>query len=61
MKLKTLSAIAALSMSIAGAKAAQAQDITLQMVVWNYSIDTIQANLKDFEAANPGIKVQLTD
>jgi multiple sugar transport system substrate-binding protein len=61
MKLKTLAAIAALSMSLAGVRAAEAQDITLQMVVWNYSIDTIQANLKDFEAANPGIKVQLTD
>lgn len=61
MKLKTLAAIAALSVSIAGMRAAEAEDITLQMVVWNYSIDTIQANLKDFEAANPGIKVQLTD
>ena len=43
----------------AGITSAKAEDVTLQMVVWNYSIDTIQANLKEFEAANPGIKVQL--
>jgi len=48
-------------MVAAGISSAKAEDVTLQMVVWNYSIDTIQANLKEFEAANPGIKVQLTD
>jgi multiple sugar transport system substrate-binding protein len=31
------------------------------MVVWNYSLDTIQDNLRKFEQANPGIKVNLTD
>jgi len=61
MKIRTLVAITALVAGVAGYRTAKAEDITLQMVVWNYSIDTIQANLKDFEAANPGIKVQLTD
>jgi multiple sugar transport system substrate-binding protein len=36
-------------------------DVTLEFVVWNYSIDTIQDNIKKFEAENPGIKVNLTD
>ena len=33
----------------------------LDFVVWNYSLETIQDNIKKFEAANPGIKVGLTD
>ncbi len=41
--------------------AAQAQDITLEFVVWNYSLDTIEDNVRQFEAANPGIKVNVTD
>jgi multiple sugar transport system substrate-binding protein len=30
-------------------------------VVWNYSLDTIQDNARQFEAENPGIKVNITD
>lgn len=41
--------------------AAQAEDVTLELVVWNYSLDTIQDNVRQFEAANPGIKVNVTD
>lgn len=36
-------------------------EITLEFVVWNYSIDTIQKNVARFEELNPGIKVHLTD
>ncbi|MGH6924494.1 MAG: ABC transporter substrate-binding protein [Propylenella sp.] len=49
---------------VAGTLLAQpvaAQDITLEFTVWNYSLDTIQDNIKQFEAENPGIKVNLTD
>jgi multiple sugar transport system substrate-binding protein len=35
--------------------------ITLEFVVWNYALDTIQDNIKKFEAANPDVKVKLTD
>ena len=38
-----------------------AQDVTLEFVVWNYSLDTIQDNVAKFEAANPGITVNVTD
>lgn len=41
--------------------AAQHQPIELEFVVWNYSIDTIQDNIKKFEALNPGVKIKLTD
>ena len=56
--------IAALSLAAAMAApfgAAQAEDITLEFVVWNYSLDTIEDNVRQFEAANPGIKVNVTD
>ena len=33
----------------------------LDFVVWNYSLETIQDNIKKFAAANPGITVGLTD
>jgi ABC-type glycerol-3-phosphate transport system substrate-binding protein len=45
----------------AGSTPAQAEDITLQFTVWNYSLDTIQDNGRKFEAQNPGIKVKVTD
>ena len=35
--------------------------VTLEFVVWNYSLDTIQDNIENFERANPDIKVNLTD
>jgi multiple sugar transport system substrate-binding protein len=39
-----------------------AQDATtLDFVVWNYSLETIQDNIAKFEAASPGLKVKLTD
>jgi ABC-type glycerol-3-phosphate transport system substrate-binding protein len=38
-----------------------AEDITLEFTVWNYSLDTIQDNARQFEEANPGIKVNITD
>lgn len=43
------------------AQPSAAEDITLEFVVWNYSLDTIQDNAKKFEEANPGIKVHITD
>jgi multiple sugar transport system substrate-binding protein len=43
------------------AQPASAEDLTLEFVVWNYSLDTIQDNVRQFEAANPGIKVKVTD
>jgi multiple sugar transport system substrate-binding protein len=38
-----------------------AQKVTLEFVVWNYSLETIQDNISQFEAANPNIKVHLKD
>jgi multiple sugar transport system substrate-binding protein len=43
------------------AQPAAAQDITLEFVVWNYSLDTIEDNVRKFEEANPGIQVNVTD
>jgi multiple sugar transport system substrate-binding protein len=40
---------------------AAAEDVTLEFVVWNYSLDTIQDNARKFEQQNPGIKVNITD
>ena len=37
-----------------------AQKVTLEFVVWNYSLETIQDNIAQFEQANPNIKVNLT-
>jgi multiple sugar transport system substrate-binding protein len=37
-----------------------AQKVTLEFVVWNYSLETIQDNISQFEAANPNINVKLT-
>src|SRR5688572_32612710 len=52
------------AMALASGFAAQptlAQDLTLEFVVWNYSLETIQDNVTQFEQANPGIKVKVTD
>ncbi|MHA1549211.1 MAG: ABC transporter substrate-binding protein [Alphaproteobacteria bacterium] len=46
---------------LAAAQPAMAEDITLEFTVWNYSLDTIEDNVAKFEAANPGIKVNVTD
>ena len=61
MKATHLLASAALVVGAALAQPATAKDITLEFVVWNYSLDTIQDNVAKFEAANPGIKVHVTD
>jgi multiple sugar transport system substrate-binding protein len=60
MKCSKLLAALALTFGLA-APSAQAEDLTLEFVVWNYSLETIQDNVKQFEAANPGIKVKVTD
>lgn len=61
MQFRTFFAAMAVTASAAFAQPALAQDITLEFVVWNYSLDTIQDNVKKFEADNPGIKVKVTD
>src|SRR4030042_6809227 len=38
-----------------------AQRVTLEFVVWNYSLETIQDNIALFEKANPNIKVNVKD
>ncbi len=38
-----------------------AQKVTLDFVVWNYSLDTVQDNIAQFQKANPNINVHLTD
>jgi len=49
--------------AVAGLVASPAlgQDTTLEFVVWNYSLETVQDNVAKFEAENPGIKVNVTD
>ncbi|MFQ5971136.1 MAG: ABC transporter substrate-binding protein [Alphaproteobacteria bacterium] len=49
-------AIGGLLSSVAHAQ----EEITIEFVTWNYSIDTIKDNIKKFEAENPGIKVEHT-
>jgi multiple sugar transport system substrate-binding protein len=61
MALKRLLAASAIFGGAVIAQPAAAQDITLEFTVWNYSLDVIQDNIKQFEADNPGIKVNLTD
>ncbi|HET6520624.1 MAG TPA: extracellular solute-binding protein, partial [Geminicoccaceae bacterium] len=60
---RTLSAaaLAAALAAGAGAATAAAEDVTLEFVVWNYSLETIQDNVKRFEEQNPGIRVNVTD
>jgi multiple sugar transport system substrate-binding protein len=60
--LVTAGAVAfAATLGAMAAKDAHAQDVTLEFVVWNYSLETIQDNVAKFEAENPGIKVNVTD
>ncbi|MDZ5696102.1 sugar ABC transporter substrate-binding protein [Chelativorans sp. M5D2P16] len=61
MSLKKLPAAAMLAGATLAAQPSSAQDITLEFVVWNYALDTIQDNVRRFEEANPGIKVNVTD
>ena len=60
MKYRRILAAMALASGFA-AQPALAEDLTLEFVVWNYSLETIQDNVKQFEQANPGIKVKVTD
>lgn len=59
MALKRL--LAAGAMVWALAQPVTAQDITLEFVVWNYSLDTIEDNVRQFQTENPGVKVNITD
>jgi multiple sugar transport system substrate-binding protein len=61
MQFKKLFAAMAIAGTAALAQPALGEDITLEFVVWNYSLETIQENVQQFEAANPGIKVKVTD
>ena len=60
MKYRKLLAAMALASGFA-AQPALAEDLTLEFVVWNYSLETVQDNVRQFEEANPGIKVNVTD
>jgi len=61
MKLSALFAAGMLTSALLAARPGAAEDLTLDFVVWNYSLETIQDNVKKFEEANPGIKVKVTD
>lgn len=61
MALKKFATATMLAGAVLAAQPAAAQDITLEFVVWNYALDTIQDNIRLFEEANPGIKVNVTD
>jgi multiple sugar transport system substrate-binding protein len=37
------------------------QPVTLNFVVWSYSIETIQDNIQKFQQKNPGVTVKLSD
>ena len=45
MQLARILAVGALAGAFAGAQPVQSQDITLEFVVWNYSLETIQDNI----------------
>jgi multiple sugar transport system substrate-binding protein len=49
----------ALALVLLGSVLASAAPVTLNFVVWNYNIATIEDNIKKFEAVNPDIKVNL--
>lgn len=61
MKNRTLFAAGMLTSALLAAQPGAAEDVALDFVVWNYSLETIQDNVKKFEEANPGIKVNITD
>ena len=61
MTLTKMLAATVLIVGMAATHPATAEDITLEFTVWNYSLDTIKDNIGRFEAANPGIKVNVTD
>ncbi len=55
-----LASVAALGV-MSSAHFADAQETTLEFVVWNYSLDTILDNVAKFEEENPDITVNVTD
>lgn len=59
--MKRLLASAMMAGALFAVHPAVADDITLEFTVWNYSLDTVKDNVAKFEAANPGIKVNVTD
>jgi len=62
MSIRRLAITAAVGAGALVAQPIAAQEqITLEFVVWNYALDVIQENIAQFEEANPGIKVNLTD
>jgi len=61
MQIKKMLLAMTMVSGVLAAQTSYAKEITLEFVVWNYSLDTIQENIKTFEANNPGIKVNLTD
>jgi multiple sugar transport system substrate-binding protein len=61
MTVRRLAAAAALGAGALALQPAKAQEITLEFVVWNYALDVIQDNVRQFEEANPGIRVNVTD
>jgi multiple sugar transport system substrate-binding protein len=61
MPLKKLVVGTILAGATAVAQPALAEDITLEFVVWNYALDTIESNVQRFEEENPGIRVNVTD
>jgi multiple sugar transport system substrate-binding protein len=44
-----------------GSAPASGQAVNLNFVVWSYGIETINDNIKKFEALNPGVTVKLQD
>ena len=52
-QLFTIGALAAAGALLALPTTGRAQDVTLEFVVWNYSLETIQDNVAKFEAAEP--------
>lgn len=61
MSLRGLATAAALGAGALAVQPASAEEITLEFVVWNYALDVIQDNVRQFEEANPGIRVNVTD
>ena len=61
MSVRGLAAAAALGAGALALQPAKADDITLEFVVWNYALDVIEDNVRQFEEANPGIRVNVTD
>ena len=54
MQLARILAVGALAGAFAGAQPVLSQDVTLEFVVWNYSLDTIQDNVSQVRGREPG-------